>query len=72
MARQKHHQPQQTTHRSTSLPEPTSADAEAAYRISKRLVDLHHGTVGVSSEAGQGATFWFKLPPGGAGSASGS
>ena len=30
--------------------------------ISKRLVELHHGQVGVTSEAGQGATFWFSLP----------
>ena len=30
--------------------------------ISKRLVELHHGRVGVASEAGQGATFWFRLP----------
>ena len=30
--------------------------------ISKRLVELHHGEVGVDSEEGQGATFWFKLP----------
>jgi PAS domain S-box-containing protein len=30
--------------------------------ISKRLVELHRGKVGVVSEAGQGATFWFTLP----------
>jgi light-regulated signal transduction histidine kinase (bacteriophytochrome) len=29
--------------------------------ISKRLVELHYGQVGVASEAGQSATFWFKL-----------
>jgi signal transduction histidine kinase len=30
--------------------------------IVKSLVELHHGQVGVHSEAGCGATFWFRLP----------
>jgi PAS domain S-box-containing protein len=30
--------------------------------ISKRIVELHHGQVGVESEEGQGSTFWFRLP----------
>jgi signal transduction histidine kinase len=30
--------------------------------IVKSLVELHGGSVGVRSEAGQGATFWFRLP----------
>jgi signal transduction histidine kinase len=30
--------------------------------ISRLLIDLHHGEVGVRSRQGQGATFYFKLP----------
>jgi len=30
--------------------------------ISKALVELHGGSIGVSSEIGKGTTFWFELP----------
>lgn len=30
--------------------------------ICKTIIELHHGTVGVESMPGQGATFWFTLP----------
>lgn len=30
--------------------------------LSKRLVELHQGSIGVNSQKGQGATFWFTLP----------
>ncbi|HEU5367261.1 MAG TPA: ATP-binding protein [Ktedonobacterales bacterium] len=30
--------------------------------ISKTMIEQHHGTVGVESNAGQGSTFWFTLP----------
>lgn len=30
--------------------------------LSKRLVELHGGTMGVESRPGEGATFWFTLP----------
>ncbi|MDH5426283.1 MAG: ATP-binding protein [Gammaproteobacteria bacterium] len=30
--------------------------------ITKRLIDVMNGTIGVSSETGQGSTFWFELP----------
>lgn len=30
--------------------------------LTKRLVDLHKGEIGVQSEIGKGSTFWFTLP----------
>ncbi len=30
--------------------------------ISKRIIDGHHGQVGIESTPGEGATFWFTLP----------
>jgi signal transduction histidine kinase len=33
-----------------------------ALHITRMIVDLHHGEVGVESTPGKGATFWFTLP----------
>jgi signal transduction histidine kinase len=30
--------------------------------ISRIIIELHHGQVGVQSVPGQGSTFWFTLP----------
>ena len=30
--------------------------------IARRMVEAHGGQIGVISEAGQGATFWFSIP----------
>ncbi len=30
--------------------------------VSQRIVETHHGTIGVQSEEGQGSTFYFQLP----------
>jgi signal transduction histidine kinase len=40
----------------------TGAGLGLGLHISRTIIELHHGQVGVQSAPGQGATFWFSLP----------
>lgn len=53
-----------------SRPSPVKDQAGSGLGLSlvKELIELHDGRVGVESEEGRGATFWFWLPPAPAGS----
>ena len=48
-----------------SRPSPVKDQAGSGLGLSlvKELIELHDGRVGVESEEGRGATFWFWLPP---------
>jgi signal transduction histidine kinase len=40
----------------------TGAGLGLGLHISRTIIELHHGQVGVQSMPGQGSTFWFSLP----------
>ncbi len=42
--------------------ETTKGGSGLGLAICKAIVDAHHGDIGVSSEIGQGSTFWIRLP----------
>ena len=48
--------------KTSSLPTAGEKSTGLGLAICKRIIEVHHGKIGVESRPGQGATFWFSLP----------